>query len=129
MALALTLAILVGTDRVAPLQAFATDLPHHFAGAWSIELARLLLNATQPRHASLVALALGFDGVFTIVEGWALRRRHAWGPWLVVASTSSLLPFEILALMHKVRWGRVFILVVNLWILGYLVWRRLRSRI
>lgn len=124
LALSMTLGILLAAGATEPLRAVAANMPHHFAGAWSIALAKLLLSATEPQHLFLVAVALGVDGVFTLVEGWALRRGHWWGPWLVLITTSSLLPFEVVALVHKVHAGRVIVLVLNVAIVAYLAWRR-----
>jgi hypothetical protein len=38
------------------------------------------------------------DGLFSLLEGWALFHGRWWGPWLVVIGTSALLPFEVVAL-------------------------------
>lgn len=129
LALSLTLFILLGVGAAPSLQVLAAGVPHHFAGAWSIQVSKLLFSVTQPHHLLIVALALGLDGLFTVVEGWALRHGHWWGPWLVIVTTSSLLPFEVFALMHHVHAARVVVLTVNLAIVAYLVWRRLALRV
>lgn len=92
----------------------ALELRRHVSGAWSFELAELVVRAATPAGFLLTSVALGADGVLSMVEAWALRRGHWWGPWLVVVTTGSLLPFEIVALVRHLRWSRVVVLVVNL---------------
>ncbi len=76
-----------------------------------------------PRRLHLAAVALVLDAALTIVEGWALRRRHWWGPWLVVFASGGLLPFEVVQLVRHPHVGRLMVLVVNAAIVAYLVWR------
>jgi uncharacterized membrane protein (DUF2068 family) len=125
---ALALAVLLLAHATGPIEALGHEIRHHFAGAWSVELAKLLLSAAQPHHLWLVALALTLDGGLTLVEAWALRRGHWWGAWLVVIATSSLVPFEIVALVHAVHFTRVVVLLVNVAIVVYLVRRAPRRR-
>jgi uncharacterized membrane protein (DUF2068 family) len=125
LVLSVVLAVLLAVHATAPLSQIAATLPHHIAGAWSVKLARFLLRWAQPHHLMLVAVALALDGSLTLVEGWALRRGHGWGPWLVVATTSALVPFEVAALLRAVHATRVVALVLNVAIVEYLLWRRL----
>lgn len=125
LALSVTLLALLATHATPPLRAVLASVPHHFAGAWSVSFAKLLLSATQPPHLFIVSVALGADGVVTLLEGWALHHGHWWGPWLVILTTSSLLPFEVILLVHKVHAMRVVVLIVNIAIVLYLARRRL----
>jgi uncharacterized membrane protein (DUF2068 family) len=110
-------------DRLA---GWADHLRHH-SRAWSLELADLLVRAATRRGLWTLVVALFADGVFTLVEGWALMRGHWWGPWLVVVATSSLLPFEIVALARHPHVSRVALLLVNLVIVVYLARKALRE--
>ncbi|MBI5545299.1 MAG: DUF2127 domain-containing protein [Deltaproteobacteria bacterium] len=67
-------------------------------GAWSRRLAEMVFEETTPGRLHLAALAIGLDGVLTGVEGWSLRRGYRWAPWLVIAATGSLLPWELVEL-------------------------------
>ena len=49
----------------------------------------------------------------SLVEGWALWHGHWWGPWLVVAATGSLLPFEVVAVVRQLHAVRVVLFFVN----------------
>src|SRR4051794_23619461 len=110
-ALALTLALVLagvlitgGGMKVHSLAEMGKD---HVSGAWSMKVADLLVKASTQRHLQLGACAFACDGIFTLFEGWSLRQRFWWAPWLVVVATASFLPLEILVLIRGVRAGRL----------------------
>jgi uncharacterized membrane protein (DUF2068 family) len=106
----------------ARLAEFAEQLREHAVHAWSNVFAAALLRFTHSKHSlGFTAYALLADAVLSSVEGWAISRGHTWGEWLVVVTTAGLIPFEIWALLHHIRAGRVVLLVLNLAIVGYLV--------
>jgi len=100
---------------------WAHQFRNHSTRAYAVLLGRALERATSPRGLHITLLALFVDGVVTCIEGWALHRRHPWGPWLVVGVTGALLPFEIYELFHHFRWVRVLVLVVNAAVVAFLV--------
>jgi uncharacterized membrane protein (DUF2068 family) len=102
----------------ASLTRFADHLRHHAVNAWSNIVVHLLERFLHAPHSILWTAG---------VEGYALSRGYAWGEWLVVVTTGSLIPFEIFALTRHVRAGRVILLILNLLIVGYLV-NRTRQR-
>ena len=109
------------------LHVITTHLREHVTAAWSVYLADAIVSVTERRHLVVATWALFLDGVSTAVEWYALSRGRAWGEWLVVAATSSLLPFEVHALIEKGHVGRLVVLLVNLAIVLYLArhaWRR-----
>ena len=110
------------------LRALAAAARHHAAPAWSIALADWLVREATGRNTVVVGLAALLDGVSSGFEGWALRRRFPWAPWLIVGSTSTLLPFEVTVLLRHPSLVRAGLLALNLLIVGYLVWRRLAAR-
>jgi uncharacterized membrane protein (DUF2068 family) len=106
----------------ARLIAFAEELREHAVHAWSNVFAAALLRFTHSKHSlGFTAYALLADAVLSGVEGWAIWRGHTWGEWLVVVTTAGLIPFEIWALMHHVRFGRVILLILNVAIVTYLI--------
>jgi uncharacterized membrane protein (DUF2068 family) len=112
----------------ASLVRFADHLRHHAVTAWSNILVQALDRFLHARHSILfTAYAALADAVLSAVEGYALWRGYAWGEWLVVGTTASLIPFEIYALTRHLRAGRVILLVLNLAIVAYLV-NRARQR-
>jgi uncharacterized membrane protein (DUF2068 family) len=112
------------TDKV---REFAFELSGYVTGAWSVRLTDLLVRAAVPHYVELAILALLLDGVLTLCEGWALYRRFTWAPWLVVIATGSLLPFEMLELVRRLRTGRLLTLFANLAIVTYLGVRAARE--
>ena len=106
----------------ARLAEFAEKLREHAVHAWSNVFAAALLRFTHSRHSlSFTAYALLGDAALSSVEGWALSRGYTWGEWLVVGTTAALIPFEIRALFHHLRVGRVVLLILNVVIVGYLI--------
>ena len=123
---AVILLILMQVGIAADILGVADHVRHH-SGAWSLELADLLVRAATRRGLWTLFVALIADGILTLVEAWALIRGHWWGPWLVVVATGSLLPFEVVALARHPHVSRVLLLVVNLLIVGYLGRKALRE--
>jgi uncharacterized membrane protein (DUF2068 family) len=105
----------------ARLAEFAEKLREHAVHAWSNVFAAALLRFTRSRHSlTFTAYALLADAALSAVEGWAISRGHTWGEWLVVGTTACLIPFEIRALLHHVRAGRIILLILNVAIVAYL---------
>jgi uncharacterized membrane protein (DUF2068 family) len=106
----------------ARLAEFAEKLREHAVHAWSNVFAAALLRFTHSKHSlGFTAYALLADAALSSVEGWAISRGHTWGEWLVVVTTAGLIPFEIWALMHHLRVGRIVLLILNLVIVRYLI--------
>jgi uncharacterized membrane protein (DUF2068 family) len=105
---------------------WAEHLRHH-SRAWSLELGDLLVKASTRRGLWTLFVALVADGLFTLVEAWALLRGHWWGPWLVVVATGSLLPFEVVAFVRQVHASRVILFALNALIVWYLGAKALRE--
>jgi uncharacterized membrane protein (DUF2068 family) len=106
----------------AKLADFAERLREHAVHAWSNLFAAALLRFVHSRHNLIwTADALLLDAGLSSVEGWALSRGYTWGEWLVVGTTAFLIPFEIVALLHHLRLGRVVLLVLNVAIVSYLI--------
>jgi uncharacterized membrane protein (DUF2068 family) len=116
-ALVVALALGYGDD----LARWAHEFRNHSTRAYAVILGRALERATTPRGLHITLLALLIDGTVTCIEGWALQRRHTWGPWLVVFVSGSLLPFEIYELFHHFRWTRLLVVAVNAAVVAFLV--------
>ena len=74
-------------------------------------------------------LAIGlfaYAALFT-VEGFGLWFRKRWGEWLTIVATTSFIPFEIYELMKRATALRAALLIANIAIVIYLVWRRARE--
>jgi uncharacterized membrane protein (DUF2068 family) len=93
---------------------------HHLTAAWSLQLINAIVSATDRHHIEFFAAALTLDGSFTLFEWYALHTGRPWGEWLVVIATSSLIPFEVVAIVRHRRLGRVVLLLLNVMIVLYL---------
>jgi hypothetical protein len=66
------------------------------------------------------------DGITTALEATLLLSGRTWAEWVVAVSVASLLPFEVLSLLHRFHWGKLALLAVNLAVAVFLIQRRLR---
>jgi uncharacterized membrane protein (DUF2068 family) len=88
----------------------------------SRQLTRLL---TLQRHTLLVLSVTAT--IYAVVEGieavglWLERR---WAEYLTALATAGFLPFEVRELIRRVTVVRIGALVINLAVLGWLVWRK-----
>ncbi len=119
-----SLLILGSVGLAEKLTYVAQAIRRHATEGWSISLAERLIDVSTAHHVFVVAVAVIFDGTVTLVEGWALHRRYRWSRWLVLSTTSLLLPFEAVTLIRHPSAGRVVLLLVNALIVAYLIPRR-----
>ena len=89
-------------------------------------VARLVYADHHELHELAVA-SLAYAAVF-LVEGIGLLRRRRWAEWLTVVVTASFIPFEIYELVHQPGAGKIAALALNVVIVVYLAWRRLKDR-
>jgi uncharacterized membrane protein (DUF2068 family) len=128
LGLALLLGALLPFGLAAKVARFADVLHAHVTHGWAMRLADLLASHSNPRSIQLALTALGLDGALTTLEAWALARDKWWGPWLVVAATGCLLPFEVYEFWRVPRVSRALVFALNLAILLYLARRALGER-
>ena len=124
--LATTIVVMLQMGLGDRLSGLAKHLRLH-AHPWSLALADLAVRASSRRALWKIAFALVADGTLTLVEGGSLLHGHWWGPWLVVAATGSLLPFEVVALVRSPHAVRAVILLLNLAIVTYLARKAARE--
>ena len=118
--LLLTLAVLFGF--ASRFEDYAGMLHAHATRAWALHASELLSRLATLRWLRWSAVALALDGGINLVEAWALEKRHAWGPWVVVGVTGLFLPAELWELWRHPRPSRLSILLGNLAILVFLAW-------
>jgi uncharacterized membrane protein (DUF2068 family) len=131
LAFAVVLLVLMRFGLEVRVLGLADHLRHH-AGAWSVALGRLVAHAASRRGLFVIVVALIADGVASLVEGWALVHGRWWGPWLVVVTTASLLPFEVMAFVrhrHAVRAAVFFANAAIAWYLARTALREHRERL
>jgi len=108
------------------LSRMAHDLPYAFEQKLVSE-AIAFLSGISPRQIQLIAAAgFAYAGLF-VVEGVGLWRGLHWAEILTVIATSSLVPVEVYEVHHRLTASRVLVLIGNLAIVGYLIWRMRRE--
>src|SRR5271169_575379 len=89
----------------------------------------VLMKASLLHPEQIRKLGLGsflYSALF-LAEGTGLWLRRAWGEWLTVIITSSLVPVEIYEIYRHPGWVKAGVFVINVAIAGYLIYR-IRSR-
>jgi uncharacterized membrane protein (DUF2068 family) len=85
------------------------------------------LSGMSPKRIQIIAVAtFVYAGLF-LVEGVGLWRGLHWAEVLTAVATSSLIPVEIYELARHPTLNKVLVIVLNVAILGYLVWRLWRE--
>jgi uncharacterized membrane protein (DUF2068 family) len=79
-------------------------------------------NLTPHKVELLGAGSFIYAGLF-LTEGIGLWMAKRWGEWFTVIITSSLVPVEIYEIFHHVSMIKIFVLIINLAIVAYLVYR------
>lgn len=124
--------ILLHSGTEAAAATLAQQLLDRSTREWALKLATLIVLAGTPHHAVLLAAGGFADAAVSLLEGLALLRGAWWAPWLVVAATGALLPWELAEAIHKPSVLRALLFAANLAVVVYLVRRagleRSRSR-
>ena len=85
-------------------------------------------NLSPNKIKSLGIGSLLYAGLF-LIEGVGLWLMRRWAEWLTVIITSSLVPVELYEIHLRPTPIRVLVLIINLAIVGYLIYRiRIPSR-
>jgi uncharacterized membrane protein (DUF2068 family) len=110
------------------LRAWAESLPVGFSEHLVRELLAQVSGIPVFRWRQLGLVSLVYASVFT-VEGIGLWRERRWAEYLTIVTSSLLLPFEFIAVMHRATLVRMAVLIANAAIVAYLVvWTRRRLR-
>ena len=76
------------------------------------------------RTLTYLAIGLVLYALIELTEGVGLWLGQRWGEYFAMIATSVFLPYEVYDLTVKVTWLRVAALVINLLLVGYLVWTK-----
>ena len=88
---------------------------------------RWLLGA-GPRRVQLLGLSAFAYAALFAVEGTGLWMQKRWAEYFSIVATSSLLPLEVYEVLKSVTLLRIAVLVSNVAIVAYLVWKVRASR-
>jgi uncharacterized membrane protein (DUF2068 family) len=85
-----------------------------------------LLSKLQLVHTKelkqLSALGVGYAGLF-LTEGTGLLFRQRWAEWLTIIATSSFMPVEAYELIKELTAMRLLVLVANVAVVLFLIYR------
>ncbi len=85
-----------------------------------------LIDAHRLRQISVATF--GYSAL-ALTEGVGLLLEKVWAEYLTLILTISFLPWELYELARRPDWFRLSLLLINLAVLGYLVWLLRRKRI
>jgi uncharacterized membrane protein (DUF2068 family) len=132
-ALKLATALLLAAAGLGIFRLLHTDLGtalEHYASRLRLDPENRLVQETIGRvsgldEAHLKAIGAGtfFYAVLETIEGVGLLLRRHWAASLTVIATALLLPPELYEIYRKVSVMRVSVLIANLVILGYLIFK------
>ncbi len=83
-------------------------------------------SVADARVWTIAGAAVSYSTV-RFIEAWGLWNKRVWAEWFAMLSGAMYLPFEILKLAEKTTWDHVAILLINVVIVGYMLWIRLNS--
>jgi uncharacterized membrane protein (DUF2068 family) len=85
-----------------------------------------LIDAHRLRQISVATF--GYSAL-ALTEGVGLLLEKVWAEYLTLILTISFLPWELYELARRPDWFRLSLLLINLAVLGYLVWLLRRKKI
>jgi uncharacterized membrane protein (DUF2068 family) len=107
----------------------ATQLEHWVALAGFDPGSRIISHAIQKatnlspaKFKEFGVVSFVYAGLF-LTEGIGLCRLKHWAEWFTVVITSSLLPFEIYEIFHHPTAIKILVLIVNIAVVVYLLYR------
>ena len=78
-----------------------------------------LIDAKRLREIGFFTFAYS---AIALVEGMGLMLQKVWAEYLTLSLTVMFLPWELWELVRRPDWGRLALLLINLAVLGYLLW-------
>jgi uncharacterized membrane protein (DUF2068 family) len=83
-------------------------------------------DLSPARFKEFGVVSFVYAGLF-LAEGIGLCLKKRWAEWFTVVITSSLLPFEIFEIIHRRSVIKVFVLILNIVVVIYLLFRIARE--
>lgn len=116
----------IDPQRIARVTQWVAAMPFTEQHAFMQRVVAMLTRMTPRRVEELAIVALLYAALF-ITEGTGLWMDKVWAEWLTIIATLSFIPFEVYEVFHKTTFVRVAILVLNIAIVAYLIYRRRTS--
>lgn len=86
------------------------------------------VSGISPERLRLLSLGTLIYAALFATEGVGLLLAKVWAEWLAVVSTAGFIPLEIMSLVRHPTALHVVVLIVNILIVAYLLFERLRDR-
>jgi uncharacterized membrane protein (DUF2068 family) len=99
------------------------DPTHHYP--------QIFIKAMSEVTDTRLWLIAGFAALYAtvrFVETYGLWHARRWAEWFAALSGAIYLPIEVYELIHRATWLKLATLVVNLAIVGYMVWLLTEAR-
>ena len=93
-----------------------------------VELAMAKVDLIDHHRLREISMASIAYSVLALTEGVGLLLEQTWAEYLTLGLTISFLPWELFELARDANWFRFGLLVINLLVLGYLLWLLKRTR-
>ncbi|AGY59538.1 DUF2127 domain-containing protein [Gloeobacter kilaueensis] len=81
-----------------------------------------LLPSVDGTQLKRVGVFLFVYSAVTLIEGWGVWEGKRWVEIFLVLETAALLPVELVELVKKFSFGKVALLLINLFVVVYLGW-------
>jgi uncharacterized membrane protein (DUF2068 family) len=108
----------LGQSLMHAISLLRLDPENHF-----IHTALSWVSGLDRKHLRAIEAGTFFYAILHLIEGTGLLLRRRWAGYLTVIITGSLIPLEGYELIKKVNSAKLAVLVVNVGIVVYLVWR------
>lgn len=109
---------------------FAASLLYHVHIDPERGISHLLMDAayrlSDARLWTIAAAALTYSSV-RFIESWGLWNRRIWAEWFALLAGALYMPWEILKLVERVDWERISVLLINIGIVLYMLYIRIRD--
>ncbi|HEX4168075.1 MAG TPA: DUF2127 domain-containing protein [Bryobacteraceae bacterium] len=125
--LALGIALVAEHSRV---QDLTENLLYHLHVDFDHRLGHALLDAATKLSDTrwwTIGAAVGSYSTVRFIEAWGLWNRRVWAEWFALLSGALYLPWEFMKLIEHVNWDRVAVIVINLIIISYMAFIRVRE--
>jgi uncharacterized membrane protein (DUF2068 family) len=112
------------------VQDLTENLLYHLHVDFDRRFGHMLLDAASTINSArrwTIGAAVGSYASVRFIEAWGLWNQRVWAEWFALLSGALYLPWEFLKLVERVDWDRVAVLAINLIIIGYMLFIRIRE--
>lgn len=118
---------LMNTDVLKVVAGWTSALHFDPSGHYIHQLLRFVTPLSY-RQLELLGIGSFVYAILFLIEGTGLLLQKLWAEYLTTVITSTFIPFEILELYRRFTGVRLVLLLVNLWIVLYLIMRIRKTR-